>query len=365
MSTGTELSELSNAVVNKTNITIITDSFVNYMDSIMRVVSLLVYIAYFISIAFIKSLQTRHLLFLHNVNLAGFIYILHYVAYISSQSPTTSDRHLNEIMCYLSGMLWLIVNFSRTFSVLLVAAYRYCAVYHINFFKSFNKSRLQMLMSVLATWLFSIILSFILRYSFPTKYSVFYCFVGDSPHMDIVISFMVTNCFLSIVVPTLITLVLYIRILQRIHQINISLTRIKKPSLSKNPGWFFNKVIPRIVKPRIDESQSTLETSVSGRVGSNNSSNGFGPGYNKESRSRQKLLALQFIMINGINILGSVFSVLINISLNIATSDGGRNLGSLETFQYLRPIFRILFILIQTLIPPLSLINRPWRYKIK
>jgi len=33
MSTGTELSELSNAVVNKTNITIITDSFVNYMDS--------------------------------------------------------------------------------------------------------------------------------------------------------------------------------------------------------------------------------------------------------------------------------------------------------------------------------------------
>jgi len=364
MSENTELSQLTNLVYNQTNITIATSALVNYLDNIMRVLSLIVYIIYFLLIPFIKSLRTRHLFFLHNVNVAGFIYTLHYVCYLTSQSPTFADPKLNEILCYLSGMLWLIVNFLRTYSVLLLAVYRYTAVYHINFFKSFTNSRLQMCLSIVFIWMFSITLSLILRYSFRTNYSVFFCFIGDSPYLSIVIAFMVTNVFLSIVLPTLLTVFLYVRILQKIRQLTKNLAtseKVTSNNKSSLSGRFFKKIMPKKissqngVKPtnQTSNSMSDLAASCSGT--------GTGPGYRKESKSRQKSLAFQFLLINGVNILGSVFSVLINISLNLATTGTGESLGSLEQFQYLRPIFRVIFILIQTSIPPLSLMNRPWR----
>ncbi len=344
-----ELSTITDLIQNNTNITVVTSAFVNYLDNVMRVCSLIVYTVYFISIAFIKSLRTRHLIFLHHVNLSGFIYTLHYVCYLTTQSPKFADPKINEILCYVSGQIWLIVNFLRTYSVLLLAAYRYTAVYHINFFKNFTNSRLQMAMSILATWLFSITVSFILKHSFTTNYSVFFCFVGDSPYMSIVISFLVTNVFLSTILPILLTVFLYVRILQKIKLITKNLS--KANATISNKSTISSKALNKVL-PKIRQSNSTSDMAGSSS----------GTGYRKESTNRQKTLALQFVLINAINILGSIFSILINISLNLATSGTGQSLSSLEYFQYLRPIFRFIFILIQTMIPPLSLMNRPWRY---
>jgi len=79
---------------------------------------------------------------------------------------------------------------------------------------------------------------------------------------------------------------------------------------------------------------------------------------NVSKRSKLYSLALQLILINGVNILGSVFSILVDTSLKLATS--GNNLSLLTDFQYLRPLFRFFFILAQALIPVLSIILTPW-----
>ena len=49
--------ELADKIQNLTNITLAGSSFVNYLDSTMRVISLAVHVGYFLSIYFIKSFR--------------------------------------------------------------------------------------------------------------------------------------------------------------------------------------------------------------------------------------------------------------------------------------------------------------------
>ena len=70
-------------------------------------------------------------------------------------------------------------------------------------------------------------------------------------------------------------------------------------------------------------------------------------------------LAIQLILINGTNIVGSVFSILINALLKVSTSDD--QLYLLSKFEAVRPMLRFFFLLAQALIPVLSIILSPWR----
>ena len=165
------------------------------------------------------------MIFLPHVNLIGLIYTAHYVCYIVNTAPTFSNSFLNDVLCYMSSMVWLIVGFLRMYSIVLLASYRYTAVFYINFHRVLTRSSLQMAASIALTWTVSIIMSFILKYAFQTTYSIFYCFQGYSDDINVVTWFMVVNNFLSVVIPSVLIAVCYVRILQKVKQLNKHVSR--------------------------------------------------------------------------------------------------------------------------------------------
>ncbi len=182
------------------------ESVVNYIDYVVRVLSLLIHLAYFVFIIFIKDFQKRQLLYLHHVNFIGMIYTLHYCCYIFGQSPQFGSPEINDAICFLSSIVWMVTKFLRMYSLLLLAIYRYVAVYNIKYHRIFTGKLSHMILAILFVWIFSIVASFILKYSFNTTYAVFYCFEGDSQNLNIVAWFMVINTGFSIVLPSVLIL---------------------------------------------------------------------------------------------------------------------------------------------------------------
>ncbi len=294
------------------------------------------------------------MLYLHHVNMVSFLYTIHYCAYIFSLSPTFADPKLNDILCYISSIIWLITQFMRMNSILLLGLYRYTAVYFIKFHRDLNRSVPKMIMGIIVTWVYSIMMSFVLKYSFNTTYSIFYCFEGDSPDLNIVAWFMVVNTIISIGIPSVLIVILYVLIIKKIKNLNKNL--IKKKNDGHSRIW---SVLSCKTKNRIQETEGSIATSINFSSSPSSTLPSTLSKLSNSKKNKQTSLALQFILINGINIFGSIFSILINFSLKLATS--GDNLNLITDFQYIRPLFRLFFILAQSLIPILSILLTPWK----
>lgn len=353
--TESNIADLTGIIDYATNITVDTRSFVNYLDYSMRIVALIVHLVYIFFIFYCQHFQKRQMIYLHHVNIIGFIYVFHYCCYILNQSPRFEDKHVNEVLCYLSSLVWMVIKFLRMHSILLLAIYRYTAVYHIKFHRQFTENKFHMIAGILVTWIYSIGMSFILKYSFNTTYSIFYCFEGDSKDLTIVFSFMVLNTCLSIIIPSIFILFIYIRIVHKIKQLNQNLgtNKIRSSKVDKIPEQ--NQSIFNIFRSSKLRPSEIIPSSIF--RSSNENTNKVLRRFSTVKKSKQMNFAIQLILINGANIFGSIFSILIIANLNVATSSD--DLSSLNELQYVRPLFRFFFIFAHALIPFFSIILSP------
>ena len=237
-----DIADLTGIISESTNITVETESFINYIDYSMRIVSLIIHIIYLLCIWRIKDLQTRQLLYLHHVNIIGLIYTVHYVCYIFGQSPDFGSAFANDLVCNISSMIWMITKFMRMFSLLLLAIYRYTAVYYITLHRNFTRSLGYMILAIMVTWIIAVLFSISFKYSFNTTYSIFYCFEGDSEDLSLVTWFMIINNTFAIVLPSILIAYLYLRIVHRINEVNKNLSMKKVRTASDEIKSFSSRV---------------------------------------------------------------------------------------------------------------------------
>jgi len=78
---------------------------------------------------------------------------------------------------------------------------------------------------------------------------------------------------------------------------------------------------------------------------------------------KQKRFAQQMVIINLLTGLGSVFSLLTNVQVTLSTNPYFASLGN--TLENVSPMFRFIFLAIQSGIPIISIMFSPWSYSWK
>ena len=122
-----------------------SDSFIialKDVDYVVRVVSLLLFVIYFVLVLILRELRTKNLLYVHHANAIGFVFVLMYMVYFNATTPSTSNPSVNVSLCKLTEFIWGILKYLRSYSILLIALYRFVAVKYVNVFKRINKSHI-------------------------------------------------------------------------------------------------------------------------------------------------------------------------------------------------------------------------------
>ena len=331
---------------------ILTTSFViNYMDYVARVIAVIIHFIYIYLMFRVKKFRNRSYFYMHFLVIVSLLYCLHYAFYIGTGGPSFSSLQLNLIVCYLSEQVWSVLRYLRAFSILLLAMYRYVAVKNINLYKKMNSGLSFIYLSMLICIILSIIITFILKYSLSTTYSVFFCSPGYSNSIrDMLICFLI-NVIISNVIPTIVNIVAYLKIIAKLKETKESLIRANEiESASKS----YNTVKTSKVTP----NDSSIVTSIFATSASASSViNGNNNKAKKELNIKQSRFAKQFILMNLFIVMSNLFSVIVDFLIVLAANPAFFYLDAL-LWQF-RPIARILFLGFQSMIPILSILFNP------
>ncbi len=167
---------------NLSHITNILDNYeLSIFDDLTRILVLLVYIIYFLLVAWLKPFRTRNYLYLHHVNLIAFLFSIHLVAYLRTRSsPIDYIDLLPPSVCYASELAWSTSKYLRMYSLLLLAIYRFMAVFKIEFYKKLNKKPFNLFSVIILVWFLSLGFSLTLKYGLGTRPAGTFCRDGYS-----------------------------------------------------------------------------------------------------------------------------------------------------------------------------------------
>lgn len=112
------------------NATFINQTFMIYIDYIIRVIAVLIHCLYFGLVICFKTLQKRQGMYLHHVNLISLLYCLHYCAWIGNFWVDLGNSTLDHVFCYMSEIFWIFLKFARNYSLSLLAAYRLLYIFY-------------------------------------------------------------------------------------------------------------------------------------------------------------------------------------------------------------------------------------------
>ncbi|RNA17264.1 hypothetical protein BpHYR1_010238 [Brachionus plicatilis] len=299
-----------------------TSLVTNYIDIAVRFVSVCVHLVYAAIVLNVKKLRNSSYMLMHHVNLVSFIYVLQYMAFISQRTLLFGNLITLEIvLCTISELSWSVFRFLRTYSILLLAIYRYISVNNIQLLRKLNRKK-NLLLIICCTWLAALLLTLVLKFSLSTTYSVFFCSPGYSDSIVLIlINFVMVN-FLSNVLPTTFILVLYVSISRKINK--------SKAKLRK-----------RVADNKVSQSASSSS-------GSNELC---------KTKAIELKFAKQFFFINLISVLASLCSIFVDFLMVFASH---RNFCYFDVlFMEFRPVIRVLFLICQSFIPVLSIFYNP------
>ena len=319
-----------------------------YVDYVNRVVSSLMFIIYLVFVILLKELRTLNLLYVHHANFVGFIFVLMYMIYFTSSVPTTKDPVLFDQLCTATETIWGVVKYLRGYSVLLIALYRFMAVFYIEQFKTLNKSYALISAPIAVVWVLSVVLFLSTKFGFQTTYGNLFCIDGFSANLSNVIGYLTVSSFLCILVPFSLITLIYIMIRRKISQ-NRSITssnhQSKTQTMAVNDPQSENKSLEMSLG-QFSTLQETCATGISpmNRVKA------------QKQRARYEMkknirFNIQLIAMNICYIM--CFSMSFVLSFRYVIVDFN------ERFYYFRQLLRILNILFQAMIPVLSLYFNP------
>jgi hypothetical protein len=198
---------------------VVTDSklfAVQMYQTVCVYLVLAIHFAYYFLILVSPKLKTKGYLYVNHATITSFFYIGMQFAYLNlGNTPSFADQYLNFILCRASELIWPFASYIRTYSVLLIAVYRYIAVFKIHLFKKINASKMLLIGPIVIVWTLSIGFPFLLKYSLQTSSSSTFCLDGYSPiFANTVIYFVLTN-LAGTVVPSVAIITIYIMIIRK------------------------------------------------------------------------------------------------------------------------------------------------------
>ena len=321
---------VSTAISNVLFVNILT-----YIDYVNRCVSFLFFLIYFIILIAFKEMRTLNLLYVHHANIVGFFFVLMYMIYFNVTAPTTTDPTLFQIECTITEVIWGVLKYLRAFSVLLIALYRFSAVFCIEFFKFVNKSYVHISVPIILVWILAIVLFASTKFALNTTYGSLFCIDGFSLSTYDTVAYLIISAVFDLVVPYSAVTIIYILIKYKLNKITIK-TRVD----SKN-----GRVLS-IVEP-------TLSQLVNSVVILDNMSNQVNVEKRKKKKEmkKNKRFSSQLIAMN-ICYIGC-FTMSFILSFRYVIDDFNNK------FYYFRQVLRIFNVLFQALVPIVSLYFNP------
>lgn len=221
----------TNRTTNNNSSTNDSDTFthaLNYASIIINFVTLAVNLFYSVLIFVSKKLRKRQYLYLNHANFASLFYAALLAGFSISPYPNIISAQVSLQICRITEVMWLISKYIRVYSVLLIAAHRYLAVFKFDWYKRLNSSLLALVSPLLFAWLVSVVMPIASKYIFGTTVNPknsFYCLDGYSSSSRAVLSYFILNYTLLVFAPTFAIVFIYVRITQ---QLNLMRNRLKK-----------------------------------------------------------------------------------------------------------------------------------------
>lgn len=296
--------------INKNNSIIIDDDihlvkFLDILDNIVRCFFLATHIFYVLIIILFKEYQKVSYFNMHHTNIIGLLHAIHYVAWINQTHPTFRNEYLNNVVCVMSEITWAVLKNARAYSIVVLAVFRYIAVFKSQLFSKIVNSLKFTLLSALFVWIVSPLIFVIAKYSSNTNPGTILCLDGSSTsEIDSIVYFLIATIF-GIVLPIIVVNILYFFIRKRLSKISKNLNR-----------------------PRTNQNQTNASQ------------------INKKDRRKEKRLALQFVLLNSLEIASCVFLTFLIVSNLIPHMN--------QDYYYIRQVSRILNNISQALIPFVS-----------
>jgi hypothetical protein len=199
----------------------------SHIDFANRVISMIIFALYFVAIVVTKDLRTKKLLYVHHTNFIGFLLCLMYIFYTNETNPTLfSDPRFNQLLCSVSEFAWSMLKYLRPYSVLLIAIYRFIAVFSNGTFKRINNSAFYLALPIIIAWTVSLGLFLGTKFLFKTTHGYIFCMDGYNKEFRNVLGYLIVSSALSFFIPLILVLTLYLQIRRKIN--NSDVLRPKK-----------------------------------------------------------------------------------------------------------------------------------------
>lgn len=212
-------------------------NFVNFIDYVVRCYGLVVHLLYFIYLFFKKDseLRLRSYFILHNVNVTTLLVALVYTAYIPSTAPFFADAFTNQILCRLTEIFWMWIKYARVYALLLLAIYRYIGSSRLRLYNYINCQGIHIFMLIFFTYVISLVIPTIVKFSLRTTYSIYFCTDGFAPNsVTNFVIYYVVNTILSSILPTIVIFIIYAFVYCKLRQKSISLKQGNNSSKVSN-----------------------------------------------------------------------------------------------------------------------------------
>ena len=95
---------------------------------------------YFIIVSKLKILRKISLFTTHHVNLIGLVQSILVSSWSFNSYPIFQNEYSNKMLCFISEMLWTSLKYTRAYSILILALYRYLSVFNKKYFKKISNS---------------------------------------------------------------------------------------------------------------------------------------------------------------------------------------------------------------------------------
>lgn len=190
-------------------------------DIVVRFISLVLHIIFILVFIVSKSYRISSLLFINNANIVSFLYTGLMCSYSFSRYPAFQNENLNKILCSISEILWASMKYLRVYSILLIAVYRYIAVFKMKLFKKINKSVKLIISPILVLWIATLVVPVAIKYMLNTKNYYLYCLDGYSDVFLNRFLYFLLNLILSIITPSILILFIYIFIIKRLNSLGL------------------------------------------------------------------------------------------------------------------------------------------------
>lgn len=192
--------------------------FVSSSDHVFRYLSLIVHLIFIIVLIITSETRTRNLLYVNHATVISTFYPLIQFFFIFGNTPNFPDPQLNQILCTAAGYFRDLASVIRPYSILIIAIYRYIAVFHLNLFARLNRSNGLLITPIILVWLVSIGIPIVVSKSIGVTVSSFLCINGSSRSIFVAKVYFFIYCIV-LLVPNLTTMALYVRIMIELRHI--------------------------------------------------------------------------------------------------------------------------------------------------